>query len=296
MTSAALIVNPRAGKGRVVDQAAAFAGELRSHGWLTHVNLCHSVTETIESARRAAQSADLVIACGGDGTVNTVLQGLVGTSAALGVLPCGTGNDIASTLGVPKGTPAVIAEALVAMPIVSVDIARVTTADGTARWYLGVLSTGFDSNVNERANSIRWPRGTARYITAMIAELRTFTPRPYSITIDGAVHEGPGILVSVGNGPQYGGGMRICPAADIRDGELDLTWLGDVSKATLLKVFPRVYAGTHITHPRVSTLRGRRIQMTAPGQIAYADGERVGPLPISIEVHPAALKVAAALA
>ena len=90
--------------------------------------------------------------------------------------------------------------------------------------------------------------------------------------------------------------MRICPSADIRDGQLDLTWLGEVSKATLLKVFPRVYAGTHVTHSRVSTLRGKHIQVTAPGQIAYADGERVGPLPISIEVHPAALKVIAALA
>ncbi|CAB4902332.1 unannotated protein [freshwater metagenome] len=296
MTSAALIVNPRAGKGRAADQAAVCARVLSDRGWHTRVTLCHSVSETIESARAAAEFADVVIACGGDGTVNTVLQGVVGTSSALGVLPCGTGNDIASTLGMPKGNAELIAATLASSPIVAVDVARVTTADGTSRWFLGVLSSGFDSNVNERANSIRWPRGTARYITAMLAELRTFTARPYSIIIDGDVHEGPGILVSVGNGPRYGGGMRICPSADIRDGQLDLTWLGDVSKATLLKVFPRVYAGTHVTHSRVSTLRGKQIQMAAPGQIAYADGERVGPLPISIEVHPAALKVTAALA
>ena len=296
MTSATLIVNPRAGKGRAAEQAARCAQALTQRGWQTQVSLCHSVSETIDSARAAAESADVVIACGGDGTVNTVLQGVVGTSSALGVLPCGTGNDIASTLGMPNGHAEAIAEALVVMPVLSVDIARVTTADGATRWFLGVLSTGFDSNVNERANSISWPRGTARYITAMLAELRTFTARPYSIIIDGDVHEGPGILVSVGNGPRYGGGMRICPSADIRDGQLDLTWLGDVSKATLLKVFPRVYAGTHVTHSRVSTLRGKQIQMAAPGQIAYADGERVGPLPISIEVHAAALKVTAALA
>ena len=296
MTSAALIVNPRAGKGRAADQAAVCARELNQRGWHTQVSLCHSLAETVESARAAAEFADVVIACGGDGTVNTVLQGVVGTSSALGVLPCGTGNDIASTLGMPKGNAELIAATLASSPIVAVDVARVTTADGTSRWFLGVLSSGFDSNVNERANSIRWPRGTARYITAMLAELRTFTARPYSIIIDGDVHEGPGILVSVGNGPRYGGGMRICPSADIRDGQLDLTWLGDVSKATLLKVFPRVYAGTHVTHPRVSTLRGQQIQMAAPGQIAYADGERVGPLPISIEVHAAALKVAATLA
>ena len=296
MTSAALIVNPRAGKGRAADQATVCAQVLNQHGWHTRVSLCHSVTDTIESARLATESADVVIACGGDGTVNAVLQGVVGTSSALGVLPCGTGNDISSTLGMPKGDAEVIAKALTSMPVISIDVARVTTADGATRWYLGVLSTGFDSNVNERANAIRWPRGTARYITAMLAELRTFTARPYSIAIDGAVHEGAGILVSVGNGPRYGGGMRICPSADMRDGQLDLTWLGEVSKATLLKVFPRVYAGTHVTHSRVSTLRGKHIQVTAPGQIAYADGERVGPLPISIEVHPAALKVIAALA
>ena len=296
MTSATLIVNPRAGRGQAAARAEACARELHARGWRMQVSQSHSVTETIDSARRAGEVADLVIACGGDGTVNAVLQGVIGTSAALGVLPCGTGNDIANTFGMPKGNVEVMASALANMSIVAVDVARVTTAEGESRWFLGVLSTGFDSNVNERANSIRWPRGTARYITAMLAELRTFTPRPYSITIDGAEHEGPGILVSVGNGPRYGGGMRICPAADIRDGQLDLTWLGDVSKPTLLKVFPRVYAGTHIQHPRVSTLRGRDIQLTAPGQIAYADGERVGPLSISIEVHPAALKVVAALA
>ena len=141
MTSATLIVNPRAGKGRAAAQAQSCARELNERGWRTQVIQCHSVTETMESARRAGGAVDLVIACGGDGTVNTVLQGVVGSSAALGVLPCGTGNDIANTFGMPKGKVEVMAETLANMPLISVDIARVTTSEGTTRWFLGVLST-----------------------------------------------------------------------------------------------------------------------------------------------------------
>ena len=99
------------------------------------------------------------------------------------------------------------------------------------------------------------------------------------------------MLVSVGNGSRYGGGMRICPDARSDDGLLDVTWLGAVSKPTFLRVFPSVFRGTHVEHPAVRTFRGRSMRIAAEGQIAYADGERIGPLPVEIEVRPSALRV-----
>jgi diacylglycerol kinase (ATP) len=153
-----------------------------------------------------------------------------------------------------------------------------------------VLTTGFDSSVNERAN--RMSRlGGQRYNVAMVRELASFRPLAYTVTIDGQEITSPGTLVTIGNGPQYGGGMRICPGALLDDGLLDITWLGAVSRVTLLRVFPSVYSGTHVEHPAVRTFRGRSLRVEAPGQIAYADGERIGPLPVDVEVRPGALRV-----
>ena len=99
------------------------------------------------------------------------------------------------------------------------------------------------------------------------------------------------MLVSVGNGPRFGGGMLVCPDALLDDELLDITWLGEISIPRFLGVFPRVYKGTHVNHPAVQTMRGQVMEIDAPGQVAYADGERVGPLPVTVRVRPAALRV-----
>lgn len=293
---AALIVNPRAGRGRAAAAAADAVLELQSLGWTTTIHADPSPEQARASAARAAADSDVVIAVGGDGTVSNVLQPLVGTSAALGILPCGTGDDNARALGMPKASARECARVIATSPITSIDVGKAVTADGVTKWFLSVLCTGFDSNVNDRANVMSWPTGTAKYVTALLAELRTFTPRDYRVTIDGLEMVDKGMLVSVGNGPRYGGGMHICPDADLRDGQLDLTWLHAVGRPTLLKVFPRVFSGTHVTHPRVSTHRGSVIRLEAEGQTAYADGERIGLLPVEVTVAASALKVAAPLA
>jgi diacylglycerol kinase (ATP) len=170
------------------------------------------------------------------------------------------------------------------------DVGVARTSDGVERFFLGVLSTGFDSSVNERANAL--PRlGGQRYTVAIARELASFRPLQYDVDIDGVPVRGPAMLVSVGNGPRYGGGMRVCPAAVPDDGLLDVTWLSAVSKATFLRVFPSVFKGTHVEHPSVRTYRGRSLFISAPGQIAYADGERIGPLPVQIDVRPGTLRV-----
>jgi diacylglycerol kinase (ATP) len=145
--------------------------------------------------------------------------------------------------------------------------------------------------VNERANHWSWPRGQARYNLAMLRELPVFRPIPYVVEVDGVRHDTEAMLVVVGNGASYGGGMRVTPDALLDDGLADVLILHRISIPAFLRVFPQVYRGTHVTHPAVEIVRGRRVRLEAPGIVAYADGERFAPLPLDLEVVPGALTV-----
>lgn len=154
------------------------------------------------------------------------------------MIAVGTGNDFARALGLPVRDPAaagaLLADALEGGRVRDVDLGRAGD-----RWFGTVLASGFDSRVNDRGNRMRWPAGRARYDLAMLAELAALRPFPYRLRLDdGEVREIEATLVAVGNGPSYGGGMRICPGADPADGLLDVTVVGDCSRTTLLRVFP----------------------------------------------------------
>jgi diacylglycerol kinase (ATP) len=168
----------------------------------------------------------------------------------------------------------------------AVDLGR---ANG--RWFGGVLGSGFDSMVNERANRMTWPTGRSRYNIAIVLELRTFRPVPYVLELDGEPWTTEAMLVAVGNSPSYGGGMKVCPDADLHDGLLDVTVLGPISKPEFLRVFPTVYKGTHVNHPAVTVRRARSVVLQSAGVTAYADGERVSVLPVRCEAVASALHV-----
>jgi diacylglycerol kinase (ATP) len=233
---------------------------------------------------RAAVSAgvDVLAALGGDGLVNLAAQVVVGTDVPLAVVPAGTGNDAARMLGVTDARQA--AEVVLRARRRRLDVGRVG-----ARVFLNVLSSGFDSRVTARANALTWPRGAARYPLAVLAELRVLAAVPYELELDGEVLHLPAMLVAVGNGPAYGGGMRVCPDADPTDGLLDVTVLTPLPRARFVRLFPSVYRGAHVGRPEVLSLRARRVRLSAPGQSAYADGEPLGPLPVEVEVVSAAL-------
>jgi diacylglycerol kinase (ATP) len=290
-----LIANPLAGRGRGIRHASATVHALRDAGIPCRLLHPPSALATSAAAAQAAScGARAVVACGGDGTVNAVLQGLVGTNVPLGIVAGGSGDDIAATLGFPVGDVHAVADYVVDSLATGgtrlVDMGRVTSGGAPVRYFVGVLSTGFDSAVNERAN--RMPRlAGQRYNAAILRELASFRPVPYVVVIDDVRHEHPLCLVAVGNGHRYGNGMLVCPSAEPDDGWLDLTWLGAVPTLTFLRVFPSVFKGEHVRHPFVSTYRGRSLTISAPDQIAYADGERIGPLPVSVELIPRALRV-----
>ena len=282
-----MLVNPTSGKGRGARLLLPVSDRLRDAGLEVAVVVGRDGDEAFDRLRdQVADGVDGVVAVGGDGLVNIALQVTGGTGIPLGIVPAGTGNDIARSLGLPRKDPVAAVDLVVGGRTRPIDLGR---ANG--RWFAGVLGSGFDSMVNERANRMSWPNGRSRYNLAIVAELRTFRPVPYVLELDGQRLESEAMLVAVGNGTSYGGGMQVCPGAVLDDGLLDVTLLGPISKPEFLRVFPRVYKGTHVEHPAVSVRRARTVSLHADGVTAYADGERVAVLPVTCDAVPHALHV-----
>ena len=287
----AVIINPESGRGKASKAAPKLGAGLHRRGIDAAFLVSASAEETLKMARAAVDDGvDALVAAGGDGTVNLALQALAGTSTPLGIIPLGTGNDNASLIGLDGDVESAL-DTIADFDVRSIDVGQVRTSDGTERWFMGVLSSGFDSCVNERANKMRWPKGDSRYLIGMVAELGSFKPVPYEIHVDGTEVRVRAMLVAVGNGTSYGGGMKVCAGARPDDGLFNLTLLRAIGKFEFLRTFPRVYKGTHLAHDEVEQYQGKSLRLDAPDQIAYADGERIGPLPVDIEMFPGALRI-----
>jgi diacylglycerol kinase (ATP) len=285
----AMLVNPTSGKGRGARLAEPVAARLRSLGATVDVLIGRDADDAADKLRdRVAAGVDAVVALGGDGLVHLALQVVAGTEVPLGVVPAGTGNDFARALGLSLSDPMAAVAHIAQGESRQVDLGR-----AAGRWFGGVLGSGFDSMVNERANRMAWPRGRSRYNIAMLAELRTFRPVPFELLLDGEAWVTEAMLVAVGNSASYGGGMRVTPDASLEDGLLDVTVLGPISKLEFIRVFPSVYKGTHVNHRAVTVRRARLVSLSAFGVTAYADGERVAALPVACEAMPKALHVLA---
>ncbi|GII61214.1 diacylglycerol kinase [Sphaerisporangium krabiense] len=284
-----LLVNPAARGGRSSRLLDPVVRRLRAGGRPVSVVVGASAEDALERARAAvAAGPEALVAFGGDGLVHLAVQAVAGTGVPLGVIPAGTGNDIAAAFGIPRDLRAA-ADVVAAGAVRVADLAR---TDG-GEWFAGVMACGFDSKVNERANRMTGPPGAARYLLAMLRELRAFAPIPFTVTLDGETSAGEATLVAVANTGSYGAGMRVCPQAEPDDGLLDVLTVGPMPAAAFLRVFPRVYRGTHLGHPAITARRARRVTIDAPGVIAYADGERLGPLPLTCEIVPGALRLLA---
>lgn len=291
-----LAVNPAAAFGRHALAGDEAARSLRAAGLDVVVlrrNSMDALREAVDEALRVGAEALVVV--GGDGMVHLGVNSLAGTRLPLGIVPVGTGNDVARMLGLPlqdvAGACASVISALAGGGRV-LDAGRIT-AGGQTTWFAGAVSAGFDAAVNERANSWRWPHGTLRYTLAMLRELGSFRAINYTVTADGATWRQGAMLISVANGQSIGGGMRIVPDAAPDDGLLDLFIVKPLSRLAFLAVFPKVFSGRHTSHPAVEIRRVRSVRVVAENVVAYADGERIGLLPLDIEVVPRALRVLA---
>ncbi len=287
-----LIINPTADKGRGAAIGAEVAACLAAEG---HEVLDLSGENGASARARAmagvASGLDVLAVTGGDGTVNLGVNLCAGTETVLAIVAAGTGNDIARALQLPVHDALAAAAVIGRGTVRTIDAGRHTDAGGGWHWFAGVLGAGFDSVVNERANTWGWPKGRMRYNLAIARELPVFKPIPYVIEVDGVRHSTQAMLVAVGNGPSYGGGMMVCPDASFEDGMFDVLVVHQISTIEFLKVFPKVFSGKHVGHPAVEILRGREVRLEASGIVSYADGERFAPLPMTCENVPGALNV-----
>jgi diacylglycerol kinase (ATP) len=287
----ALLTNPTSGRGKGARHRDVALARLRESGFVVRNLQGRDGDEALDLARGCvADGVEALVLCGGDGLVHLGVQAVAGTGVPLGLIPSGTGNDVARYLGLPRTDPVAAADRVIASRRRTIDLAR--SGD---RWFVTVLAAGFDAIVNERANAMTWPRGQMRYNLATLAELRTFRPLPYVLQLESdegvETVEHEAMLVAVGNGPSFGGGLRITEGASLDDGLLDVVIIKPMSRLELVRTYPKLFKGTHTTHPQFERHLVRRVTVACPGITSYADGERFGPLPLTVECVPSALRV-----
>jgi diacylglycerol kinase (ATP) len=283
----ALLTNPTSGKGKGAKARDAVVEKLRGAGLSVRDLSGRDADEALDLARGVvADGVDALVVIGGDGMVHLGVQAVAGTGTPLGVIPAGTGNDVARYFDISRKDPLAAAETVIRGVTRQVDLAR----SGT-KYFTTVLCAGFDALVNERANKMTWPRGQMRYNLATLSELRVFRPLHYTLDLDGRQLSFEAMMVSVGNGPSFGGGLRITEGALLDDGMLDVVVIKPMSRGSLVRTYPKLFKGTHTTHPQYEHHLARTVTVASPGITTYADGERFGPLPLTVECAPGALTV-----
>lgn len=297
------VVNPTAAGGRAGRLWPAIQDRLKQHGLSFEAGLTTAPGEATHLAEAAVRAGfSTIVAIGGDGTINEVVNGLIvpgeeRAGARLGIVTTGRGSDFGRTIGIPSDYEAAC-ERLVqprTMPL-DLGLAEFGSDEGRRqRFFANVAGIGFDAEVSRRANrSFRSMGGTIPYLSALIATLFRWRNRPAEILLDAR----PAIqtkiyLVAVGNGQFFGGGMRVAPDADPNDGMFDVVIVRDIGKIEFLRTVPRVYEGTHVTHPAVEIHRARRVEVRCPSYAlrSQLDGEEGGTAPLTFQIVPGALDV-----
>lgn len=295
--SLVVAINPTSGKGKAKKLGKEVVDKFRTLGFDVDV-----IARNTESELRAGLHARLdephraLIAVGGDGMIHTCVQVLMNhPETSLGIIPAGTGNDIARAVGMDEVRPLSAVQAIVRGLEIGprfIDLGEARHGDTITR-FGAVYSAGFDALVNERANQLRFPRGTSRYTVAMLLELSTLRPRAYRLTVDGEQYDQEALLVAVANAESFGGGMRIVPDTPVDDGLLQVFTVSPLSRGSFVRLYPKVFSGSHVTHPAVDIRPARRVRIDVDDIVGYADGERVGSLPVEITVLPGILPVLA---
>lgn len=284
----AFVVNPVAGKGRSAQIWGDISRRLQNAGARFNVYLTEKKGDGRAKAAQAVRDgAKRIVSVGGDGTMHEVVNSIHGTGVELAVVPTGTGNDFARTADIPLDPFEAASLALrgTAKPI---DLGSVC-----GEVFVNVAGVGFDAEVaNDTNNRNLIINGTITYLVSVLTMLRRYRCAEVRLAIDGQEIRQRVLLVAVGNGKFYGGGMKIAPGAIIDDGLFDIVVAGDLTKFETIVTLPKVYSGRHIEHPKASLYRGKRITIESNEKLfVHADGEIVGTTPATFEVLRSALKV-----
>ena len=285
-----LAINPKSGRGHALKRALIAKEYFADCGFPVALVEGNSVADFRAKLIFELEDRSIsgVVAFGGDGFIHEIIQHVVPREIPLGVVPCGTGNDFARSIGIYQLSLTQQLALIAQSESRSIDLGRVGST-----WFAAILSSGFDTLVNERANLMKWPKGRMRYNIAMIEKIVALRTHSYRMRLDGDSVDVEATLVTVANGPSYGGGMKVCPDAALTDGLFDVMVLARVSRRELLKVFPKVYTGRHVGQPAVTFYRCREIEITGSGS-SFADGEPISSLPLTAQCVSSALKVWAA--
>jgi len=279
----ALVINPVSGQGKGASVGSYVAGYLNKKSvpfTIVTGNSALALSNHLDIFLKANPQCVGVIAVGGDGLLHIVLQKVIPAQVPITLIPAGTGNDFVRSLGWDLNDVDVQLDFVLSHPPQKMDAGLV---DG--EWFGSVLSTGFDAVVNERANKLKWPKGPMKYNVSIVLELPRFKPKMYDIHLDDRTISTQAMLIAVGNGRSYGGGMLVCPEAEMCDGFFDVMILHPVSKIEFIKVFPSVFIGAHVNHPAVEIVRSKKVRIDSKA-VAYSDGERIGQLPVNAECIP----------
>ena len=291
-----VIVNPTAGGGRAARLIPWLRERLERRPDVELFITRRRGDAEERAATAAARGQDRIIAVGGDGTIQEVLNGALQSDGAvpgLGIIPVGTGNDLARSLGLP-GEPAAAWRVAVGRSLRATDVGRARNGAGEERWFASAGGIGFDAQVAAAMARRRgWQASRAGYLLTTLGELRRCENCRVRIALDGQVIERDVLMIAIANGAYYGGGMRIAPDARADDGLLDVCVVGDISRITALRELPNLYRGTHVRHPAVSMHTALAIDVDgSSGTRVHLDGEPFGSLPLAISLVPWAIEVA----
>ncbi|TEU16574.1 MAG: diacylglycerol kinase family lipid kinase [Anaerolineales bacterium] len=297
-----VIVNPVAANGAVGKRWPQIRDILRAEGGQFDAALTEGPNHATELSREALSAGyRTIVAVGGDGTLNEVvnglvIEGMVDPMVNLGIIPGGTGSDSVRTLGIPHDYRAACQRLLHGKPD-CVDLGLVTCASEgreIQRYFLNVAGLGFDGEVCERVNrSSKALGGTLPFLSSLFVNLLTYQNKTVEVTLDGQQRlQQKANSVFVCNGRYAGGSMHIGPNAALDDGIFDVVIIGDTGKLEIVVNLPRIYRGTHLSHPKVDEYRAQEIRVKARERmLLQADGELIGEAPATFQIIPQALHV-----
>jgi len=295
-----VIVNPIAGHRRASKLWPQLQDELHRLGARFDAVLTERPRHAVELARQAVvDGCRMVVAVGGDGTLHEVVNGLVTAGhvpegLVLGSVSCGTGSDFARTVGT-KLEPIEAIRRLLEGEDRRIDLGEYTCwreGKQITEYFPNSAGLGFDAEVADRTNRLPKVFGSATFLLGLVITLVAYRNKQIVVRLDDRVLELRANFVVAANGRYFGGGMHVAPDARPDDGLFDVVIAGDLGKLELLTLLPRVYKGTHLSHPKASVYRSRALQVDAAERmVLQADGEYVGEAPVSISLHPGALTV-----
>lgn len=299
-TYAKVIVNPTAGAGRTARLWPQIMSLFQGQGLRFEHDITEAPGHAIELARVAATDGyDMVVSVGGDGTINEIVNGLYAAGniqdAMLGIVSTGTGSDYIRTIGIPRRYEEAC-RCFLEPKNLTVDLGVVEYASNgqrAERLFVNFAGMGFDAEIVRRTTQQFKALGSLpSYLAGLLVTLLAYRNKDISLTVDGETENRRVCTVVMNNGKYGGGGMLAAPDASINDGYFDVMIVGDLSKPDLLWSLPRIYKGTHLTHPKVTMKRAKEIEIRSaqPMQL-QADGELLGQVPARFRILPSVLKV-----